>query len=60
MVSPNKGLTVIPWELMKDLAQLSGLIVGWGLFVGCGIGGLTIAIAVICWIIDFVRKELGR
>jgi hypothetical protein len=51
---------VISWELMKDLAQLSGLIVGWGLFVGCGIGGLTIAIAVICWVIDFARKELGK
>ena len=49
---------MISSELMKDLAQLSGLIVGWGLFLGCGVGGLTIAIAVICWIIDFVRKEL--
>ena len=49
---------MISWELMKDLAQLSGLIVGWGLFVGCGIGGLFIGGAVICWIIDFVRKEL--
>lgn len=51
---------MIPWDVMRDLGQLSGLIVCWGLFIGCGVTGLTLAVAVICWVIDFVRKELGK
>jgi hypothetical protein len=48
---------MISWEVMRDLAQLSGLIVGWALFVGCGISGLALAIAVFLWVWDFIRKE---
>jgi hypothetical protein len=42
---------------MRDLAQLFGLIVGWGLFVGCGISGLALAMCVLLWVWDFIRKE---
>jgi hypothetical protein len=47
---------MISWEVMRDLAQVSMLITGWALFVGAGIGGLTICIFTICWVIDVVRK----
>ena len=47
---------MISWELLRDLSQLSGFIIGWALFVGAGIGGLTISICTICWVIDVLRK----
>jgi len=49
---------MISWELLRDLSQLSGFIIGWALFVGAGIGGLTISICTICWVIDLVKKHL--
>ena len=51
---------MIPWELMRDLGQLSVLIVCWAIYVGSGITGIALAVAVVCWVIDFVRKEIGR
>ena len=48
---------MIRWEVMRDLAQLSGLIVGWGLFIGSGISGLFIVICSVLWLVDFVKKE---
>ena len=49
---------MISCQVMRDLAQLSGLIVGWGLFIGCGISGIALAVAITCWVVDFIRKEL--
>jgi hypothetical protein len=43
---------MISWEVMRDLAQLSGLIVGWGLFIGSGISGL--------FIVDLFRLVVNR
>jgi len=50
--------TMISWELMRDLSQLSGFIVGWSLFVGAGIGGLVVCLLTLCWVIDVVKKHL--
>lgn len=47
---------MISWEVMRDLAQVSGLIVGWALFVGSGIAGLTVAVIVLGWVVDQVRR----
>ncbi len=48
---------MISWDVMRDLAQLSGLIVGWGLFIGSGISGIFIIICSFCWLADKLRKE---
>jgi hypothetical protein len=48
---------MISWELMRDLSQLSGFIVGWALFVGAGIGGLVVCLLTLCWVIDVVKKH---
>lgn len=48
---------MISWEVMRDLAQLSGLIVGWGLFIGSGISGIFITICATCWLYDKIKKE---
>lgn len=48
---------MISWELMRDLAQLSGLIVGWALFIGAGISGLTVIICAACWLFDQIKRE---
>ena len=48
---------MISWEVMRDRAQLSGLSVGWGLFIGSGISGLFIVICSVLWLVDFVKKE---
>jgi hypothetical protein len=47
---------MISWEVMRDLAQVSMLITGWALFVGSGIAGLTVAVIVLGWVIDQVRR----
>ena len=47
---------MISWEIMRDLAQVSMLITGWALFVGSGIAGLTVAVIVMGWVIDQIRK----
>jgi len=47
---------MISWEVMRDLAQLSMLITGWALFVGSGIAGLTVAVLVLGWVVDQVRR----
>jgi len=49
---------MISWELMRDLSQLSGFIVGWALFFGAGIRGLVVCLLTLCWVIDVVRKHL--
>jgi len=49
---------MISWEVMRDLAQVSMLITGWALFVGSGIAGLTVAVIVMGWVIDQIRKIL--
>jgi len=48
---------MISWEVMKDLAQVSALILGWLLAIGCGITGLTIGAVIFFWVVDFIRKE---
>ncbi len=48
---------MISWDVMRDLAQLSGLIVGWGLFIGSGISGIFITICAACWLYDKIKKE---
>ena len=47
---------MISWEVMRDLGQVSMLITGWALFVGSGIAGLTVAVIVMGWVIDQIRK----
>jgi hypothetical protein len=47
---------MIDWQVMRDLAQVSMLITGWALFVGSGIAGLTVAVIVMGWVIDQIRK----
>jgi hypothetical protein len=47
---------MISWEVMRDLAQVSMLITGWALFVGSGIAGLTVAVIVMGWVVDQIRK----
>ena len=47
---------MIDWQVMRDLAQVSMLITGWALFVGSGIAGLTVAVIVLGWVIDQIRK----
>lgn len=47
---------MIDWQVMRDLAQVSMLITGWALFVGSGIAGLTVAVIVMSWVIDQIRK----
>ena len=47
---------MISCEVMRDLAQVSMLITGWALFVGSGIAGLTVAVIVLGWVVDQVRR----
>ena len=47
---------MIDWQVMRDLAQVSMLITGWALFVGSGIAGLTVAVIVLGWVVDQIRK----
>ena len=47
---------MIDWQVMRDLAQVSMLITGWALFLGSGIAGLTVAVIVMGWVIDQIRK----
>lgn len=47
---------MIDWQVMRDLAQVSMLITGWALFVGSGIAGLTVAVIVLGWVVDQVRR----
>lgn len=47
---------MIDWQVMRDLAQVSMLITGWALFVGSGIAGITVAVIVMGWVIDQIRK----
>jgi hypothetical protein len=47
---------MISWELMRDLAQVSMLITGWALFAGSAIAGLTVAVLVLAWVVDQVRR----
>ena len=49
---------MISWEVMRDLSQLSLLILKWLMAIGCAITGLTIAAAIFFWVVDFIRKEL--
>ena len=49
---------MISWEVMRDLAQVSALILGWLLAICCGITGLTIGAVIFFWVVDFIRKEL--
>lgn len=47
---------MIDWQVMRDLAKVSMLITGWALFVGSGIAGITVAVIVMGWVIDQIRK----
>jgi hypothetical protein len=49
---------MISWEVMRDLVQLSLLILGWVLYIGFAINGLALAMCVFLWVWDFIRKEL--
>jgi hypothetical protein len=48
---------MIAWEVMRDLGQLSLLILGWVFYIGFAINGLALAMCVLLWVWDFIRKE---
>ena len=48
------------WELVKSLFELVQLISIYALLAGCGVTGIVFAVALSCWVIDYIRKELGR
>lgn len=48
---------MISWEVMRDLGQLSLLILSWVFYIGFAINGLALAMAVSLWVWDFIRKE---
>lgn len=51
---------MIPWELLKDLAQISGLILAWAIYIGNGVFGIFLAVTLVSWVVDFCRKELNK
>jgi hypothetical protein len=48
------------WEFAKTLWELIQTLSLYVVLAGCGVTGIAMAVAIVCWVIDFIRKELGR
>jgi len=48
------------WDIIKALWELIQTLSIYAVLAGCGVTGIAMAVAIICWVIDFIRKELGR
>jgi hypothetical protein len=48
------------WDLIKTLWELVQLLSFYSVMAGCAVTGIAFAVALVCWVIDYIRKELGR
>jgi len=48
------------WEFAKTLCELIQMLSIYVVMAGCGVTGIVLTVAVACWVVDYVRKELGR
>ena len=48
------------FEFLKTLCELLVTLSFYVVLAGCGVSGIAIAVAIMCWVIDYIRRELGR
>jgi len=48
------------WDFLRALCELLFTLLFYLVVFGCGVSGIVVAVAIVCWVIDFIRKELGR
>jgi hypothetical protein len=48
------------WDLIKALWELIQTLSIYVVLAAWGVTGIAVAVAIVCWVIDFIRKELGR